>query len=250
SDFSIGSFTDLQSRFVQVGSNGAIRLDGGDMIVLLGVQMSTLTSGDFVLSGSSSPRIYEERPSLLSEPELDLVRFGMEVRWREGRHGVEIAELSSDDVLSTTLPVVSRMSWEQAPAPEAIPAPQALVSPDAPVGLISTPLPWGEKAEEDLSAVLSSGALASVLQTDAPIALPRETGMVWTETRLGFALAGILADEEAPVPAYASTDPNAALDQVPHAFLAEPVPDDLTGLHDAMARFTFTDTRWADTSVL
>jgi Ca2+-binding RTX toxin-like protein len=49
--FGFASFADLQSHFAQVGSDGAIYLDstGSDFIVLQGVTMSTLDSGDFAL---------------------------------------------------------------------------------------------------------------------------------------------------------------------------------------------------------
>jgi hypothetical protein len=48
-DFGFASFATLANSFHQVGSDGAIDLGGGDLIVLLGVTMSTLDAGDFVL---------------------------------------------------------------------------------------------------------------------------------------------------------------------------------------------------------
>ena len=48
-DFAFASFAALQASFHQVGSDGAIDLGGGDFIVLQGVTMTSLDSGDFVL---------------------------------------------------------------------------------------------------------------------------------------------------------------------------------------------------------
>jgi Ca2+-binding RTX toxin-like protein len=141
SDFSIASFSALQSRFVQVGSNGAIRLDGGDMIVLLGVQMSTLTAGDFILSGGSSPRYAQEGLRALAEARPEVVRGGVEPFWHEGRLGWEIAALSADD----EAPIL----WGDRVSPAAVSPEEAfeLGSPawlDAPVGLMETSLPGYE----------------------------------------------------------------------------------------------------------
>ena len=43
------SFSQVSAHFVQVGGDGAIDLGGGDMIVLHGVTMATLSAGDFIL---------------------------------------------------------------------------------------------------------------------------------------------------------------------------------------------------------
>jgi serralysin len=47
------SFTQLQARFTQSGANGAIQFANGDVIVLNGVTMSTLTAADFILTAAA-----------------------------------------------------------------------------------------------------------------------------------------------------------------------------------------------------
>ena len=44
------SFAEVQAAFHQVGSDGAIDVGGGNLIVLLGVQLSTLTAADFIFA--------------------------------------------------------------------------------------------------------------------------------------------------------------------------------------------------------
>ncbi|MCC6925939.1 MAG: hypothetical protein IT549_08975, partial [Novosphingobium sp.] len=67
-------FASLQSHFIQVGNDGAIDLGGGNLIVLLGTTMSTLTAGDFVFApaGEAAPKglAVMEAPAWQDEPLL------------------------------------------------------------------------------------------------------------------------------------------------------------------------------------
>jgi hypothetical protein len=42
------SFAEVQANFVQNGADGAINLGGGNLVVLNGFDMSTLTATDFI----------------------------------------------------------------------------------------------------------------------------------------------------------------------------------------------------------
>ncbi|NBB53089.1 hypothetical protein GVN24_32935 [Rhizobium sp. CRIBSB] len=55
SAFGFSSFSVLQTRFSQVGNDGAIDLGGGDFIVLHGVTMANLTASHFILASGSAP---------------------------------------------------------------------------------------------------------------------------------------------------------------------------------------------------
>jgi Ca2+-binding RTX toxin-like protein len=54
SAYRFSSFAELQTRFSQVGNNGAISLSPGNFIVLNGVTMSQLTAADFILSAPAA----------------------------------------------------------------------------------------------------------------------------------------------------------------------------------------------------
>jgi Ca2+-binding RTX toxin-like protein len=54
------TFAQLQANFVQNGNTGAINLGNGDLVVLNGVTMSSLTAADFILTASTEAELKSE----------------------------------------------------------------------------------------------------------------------------------------------------------------------------------------------
>jgi Ca2+-binding RTX toxin-like protein len=74
------SFTQLQARFTQSGANGAIQFANGDVIVLNGVTMSTLTAADFILTAAAEP---DAEPKADTAPDISTA-FDAEMLFDDG----------------------------------------------------------------------------------------------------------------------------------------------------------------------